>query len=98
MSNELPHQDDHQPHGDPLPPVREQAEGAEPMPAELQSQLDQVESQNLGEAGSGPGSPPPRLPEDTPQPDVAHAKLQGEDEGPVAEGGGGLETAGGGGR
>ena len=98
---DLPQRDDHQPHGDPLEPKRAQAEGADPMGADLESRMDQIEGQDVGtgQAGSGPTRPAPRPAGDVPQPDTGAAKLQGEDEGPTAEGGGqSLETAGGGGR
>ncbi len=97
MSTELPRMDDHQPHGDPLKPVRDQAPGAEPMPAELESQLDQVEQQELETVGP-PGAGSPEASGGTGGGSTGAAKLPGEDEGPVPEGGGGLETMGGGGR
>ena len=97
MSTELPRMDDHQPHGDPLHPVRDQAEGAEQVPGELQSQLDEVSNQNLAEVGP-PGAGSPEASSGTTGGSTGAAKLQEEDEGPTAEGGGGLETMGGGGR
>ncbi len=96
MANELPRMDEHTPHGDPLKPRREQAEGAEPMPGELRSELDQVEQQPIEQVGA-PGAGSPEASGGTTGGSTGAAKLQGEDEGPTAEGGGGLETAGGGG-
>ena len=97
---DLPRKDDHQPHGDILEPKRDQTEPTESMGSDLESRLDQIEDQDVGtgQAGNGPANPPPRPSADVAQPDTGAAKLQGEDEGPTAEGGGRLETAGGGGR
>jgi hypothetical protein len=88
------------PHGDPLEPKRSWPNNAEPMPSDLEARLDQIEDQDVGtgQSGNGPTNPPPRPAQDVPQPDTGAAKLQGEDEGATAEGGGqSLETAGGGG-
>ena len=93
MSEQLPQKDDHQPHGDPLAPRREQTEGAEPMPGELKSHLDQVEQQNIETVGPpGPGSP--EASSGTTGGRTGAAKSPSEDEGPTAEGGG-QELAGG---
>lgn len=85
------------PQGDPLKPKRPLEGEAEPQPPELDSQLEEVQSQPLAEAGSGVDSPPP-----APTPNIPGgpppAKLQGEDEGPLGGGGQDLETGGGGGR
>ncbi len=98
MSSELPKMDDHTPHGDPLKPVREETGDAEPQPAELQAELEQVEQQNLEEVGP-PGAGSPEASVGTGGGSTGAPKLQGEDEGPTAGGGGqGLEGAGGGGR
>ena len=98
MSTELPHRDDHTPHGDPLAPKRAETEDAEPMPGELQSQMDQIENQTIEQVGPpGPGGPEAST--GTSGGRTGAAKSQSEDEGPTAEGGGqGLESAGGGGR
>jgi hypothetical protein len=90
---------DTMPKGDPLEPKREWPNDTEPMPSELESQLEQIESQDVGgQSGRGPTRPAPHASEDVPQSNQGSAKLPGEDEGPTAEGGGqSLETAGGGG-
>lgn len=89
------------PRGDPLHPARDLTGEAEPMGDELESRLDEVESQNLGEVGAGPDARAPRLPDENviDRPEPPHAAMPGDDEGPTAQGGGqGLEGAGGGGR
>ncbi|MDQ3980367.1 MAG: hypothetical protein M3314_12565 [Actinomycetota bacterium] len=97
MTSELPRMDEHTPHGDPLEPKREQAEGAEPMPGELRSELDQIEQQPIETVGP-PGAGSPEASGGTEGGRTGAAKGQAEDEGPTAEGGGqSLETAGGGG-
>ena len=85
------------PHGDPLKPRRDLAPGAEPMPDELESELDQVDPQHLAQVGP-PGAGSREARPGTTGGETGAAKLPGEDEGPVPEGGGDLETAGGGGR
>ena len=88
VSEPLPPQDDpHMPQGDSLEPKRQEAEGAEPLPSDLEGHLDQVEGQDL--SAPGPGAKV-----DAPVPGA-----QAEDEGPTGQGGGqSLETGGGGGR
>lgn len=86
------------PRGDPLKPQRDLTADAEPMPAELQDRLEDVEQQNLGEVGSGPEGRVPRPPDPDTSPSPPGVKLPGEDEGPQGEGGQDLGGAGGGGR
>ncbi len=63
------------PEGDPLKPRRPGAEApTEPLPGELESDLEQVESQDVGAPGE-------------PYPDWPTAAAQDQDEGPLGEGG-----------
>lgn len=70
-------------------PVREASGGAEPFSSELQGRLDDINDQNLAEAGAGFDRRTPRAPTlaESNKPRPPGAAFPGEDEGPLGTGG-----------
>lgn len=70
-------------------PVREATNNAQPYSSEMQKRMDEINAQNLAEAGAGFDRRTPRRATraEGNQPRPPAAKLQGEDEGPLGSGG-----------